>query len=70
MSKQSYYVVQTSSDIDIAKCGPLTFAEARRVFRELRKEIVEKGGGFVGRGRRFPRIIKVTVETKTVTANN
>ena len=62
--KSTYYTVQATERAPIEQGRALTLTEARRAYREL----VEAGRASVdGWGRRFPRIIKVTVETKTIT---
>ena len=75
MAKQTYYVVQTTPTLfvhntDIAvegfgieKAARLSITEARQFYRRF-KGFNEMVGDVP---RRFPRIIKVTVETKTIT---
>ena len=72
--KQTYYIVQVSETHYIHYSGELAFVDgygerhaarlphymARRVYSELRAAAKDDA-------RRFPRIIKVTVETKTIT---
>ena len=75
--KATYYIVQTSPSEFLGRsCGKLgreparaaedalrlTLPEARSVFRAACKTINITDGW----GRRFPRIIKVTTETKTI----
>ena len=64
MSKQTYYTVQATEREDMRQGRALTLTEARRAYRELVEAGRESVGGW---GRRFPRIIKITVETKTIT---
>lgn len=60
--KRTWYVVQTSPRVVVEQAQALTLTEARRAFRAARAAGVEVGGF----GRRFPRILKVTQETKTI----
>ena len=81
MSKQTYYIVQTTpimfvhdaaildgpaycECVGADKAAHLSLTEARRLWRE------ERMHGDANTPRRFPRIIKVTVETKTITTNH
>ena len=76
MGKQTYYIVQTWRDLYVRKdatgygvgygkdkAAHLSLAEAWRLYREY------KAKRDADTPRRFPRIIKVTVETKTITPN-
>lgn len=76
MGKQTYYVVQISPIMfvrrDLAgygfgygmeKAAHMTLAEAHRLYREHKEKRDEDTP------RRFPRIIKVTTEYKTITKN-
>lgn len=60
--RRTWYVVQTSPRVVVEQAPALTLTEARRAFREARAAGVEEDGF----GRRFPRIIKITIETKTI----
>lgn len=77
MSKQTYYIVQVWRDIFVRKdeagygvgygmdkAARLSLGEARRLYRKCADKRDEDTP------RRFPRIIKVTVETKTITNPN
>ena len=78
MAKQTYYVVQTTPTLFVhnmdsavegfgmEKAAHLSINEARQYYRRFKE--FNKAIGDVPR--RFPRIIKVTVETKTITHNN
>lgn len=73
MSKSTYYIVQTAASLYIRRdgndilgsgfgleqAGRLTMSEARRICREMRAYQKDTP-------HRFPRIIKVTIETKTI----
>lgn len=61
MSKSTYYVVQTSPRQSLTKIAQ--HATLGAAMREMRTAcaLSETGGA-----RRFPRIVKVTIETKTV----
>ena len=74
MDKQTYYIVQVWRDIFVRKdkagygigygmdkAAKLSLGEARQLYRKCAKERE------ANTPRRFPRIIKVTVETKTIT---
>ena len=60
--KRTWYVVQTSPRVVVEQAQALTLTEARRAFKAARDVGVEVDGF----GRRFPRIIKLTQETKTI----
>ena len=74
MSKQTYYIVQTGprgyarrspvsapADVpDMDKATRFPLSEAVRVFKEECRRVNDETP------RRFPRIVKVTVETKTI----
>ena len=60
--KRTWYVVQTSPRVVVEQEKPLTLTEARRAFKAARAAGVE----VVGFGHRFPRIIKITQEMKTI----
>jgi len=68
--KRTWYTVQQRAGADIATLPALTLADARRAFRKARAakaekiEAQEEGADVVGR--RFPRIIRITLETKTI----
>lgn len=68
--KRTWYAVQQRAGADIAALPALTLADARREFRKARAEKAEKievqGEGADVVGRRFPRIIRITLETKTI----
>jgi acyl-CoA reductase-like NAD-dependent aldehyde dehydrogenase len=72
--KRTWYTVQARAGADIATLPALTLAEARRAFREARAAKAERiaerievhGEGADAVGRRFPRIIRITLETKTI----
>ena len=78
MARQTYYMVQVSSVAFVRKdehvgygtgygterAAHMSLVEAQRVYRE------HKRLRNADTPRRFPRIIKVTVETKTITPNN
>lgn len=66
--KRTWYTVQQRAGADIATLPALTLAEARRAFRKARAEKAEKQeeGCADAIGRRFPRIIRITLETKTI----
>ena len=79
MSKQTHYIVQTRRNLfvqkdnevkcyvdgyGIDKAAHLSLSEARRLWRE------ERMHDDPNTPRRFPRILKVTVETKTITPNH
>lgn len=66
--KRTWYTVQQRAGADIATLPALTLADARRAFREARSAQAEnqEGGCAVNLGCRFPRIIKITLETKTI----
>lgn len=68
--KRTWYTVQQRAGVDIATLPALTLADARRAFRKARAEKAEKievqGGGADVVVRRFPRIIRITLETKTI----
>jgi hypothetical protein len=70
--KRTWYTVQQRAGADIATLPALTLADARRAFRKARAEKAEKievqGDGECADvvGRRFPRIIRITLETKTI----
>ena len=80
MSKSTYYIVQTACDMFIMRTNDgryvstyakdeatkFTFGEAQKVFKdecERARRLVEAG---YHAPRRFPRIVKVTIETKTI----
>lgn len=60
--KRTWYVVQMSPRVVVEQEKPLTLTEARRAWKAARTMGVEEDGF----GRRFPRIIKITQETKTI----
>ena len=62
--KYTYYIVQKSEHESIYddKQKRLSLSEARRVLRKLKETNHDDAWG-----RRFPRIIKVTTEYKTIT---
>ena len=75
MSKHTYYIVQTSPTLFAHECGTfggfcegrgakdaahLDIHEARRLYRSY------KATRAPDTPRRFPRVLKVTVETKTI----
>jgi hypothetical protein len=60
--KQTWYVVQTSPRVVVEQAQALMLTEARRAWKAARAAGVEKDGF----GRRFPRIIKITQESKTI----
>jgi len=60
--RRTWYVVQTSPRVVVEQAKPLTLTEARRAWKTARASGVEEDGF----GRRFPRIIKITQETKTI----
>ena len=68
--KRTWYTVQARAGVDIATLPALTLSDARRAFREARAAKAEKieveGEGADAIGRRFPRIIRITLETKTI----
>lgn len=67
--KRTWYAVQARAGVDIATLPALTLAEARRVFREARAARAKKqeeGSAGIDIARRFPRIIRITLETKTI----
>lgn len=77
MGTQTYYIVQVSRTMFVHrddfgngigygadKAAHLALAEAHRLYREHKAKRDEDTP------RRFPRIIKVTVQTKTITPNN
>lgn len=66
--KRTWYTVQQRAGADIATLPALSLADARRAFRKARAEKAEKQeeGSAVNLGRRFPRIIRITLETKTI----
>lgn len=76
MSKQTYYIVQVWHDIfvtrndngysigyNLDKAAKLSLGEARWLYRQCADKRDEDTP------RRFPRIVKVTVEAKTITPN-
>ena len=76
MSKQTYYIVQATpthyvhEGINVGygmdDAAQLTIGEARRILNILAARAQELGMS----ARRFPRIIKITVEAKTITAKH
>lgn len=61
MKKTTHYLVQPSKTDDIKWLKPLTLSKARRFYNKLRELNSPEVGG------KFPRIIKVTTEYKTIT---
>lgn len=61
MKKKIHYLVQMSKTDDIKWLKPLTLSKAWRYYHKLRKLDSSEVGG------KFPRIIKVTTEYKTIT---
>jgi hemerythrin superfamily protein len=61
MKKTTHYLVQTSKTDDIKWLKPLTLSKARKLYNKLREHNSSEVGG------KFPRIIKVTTEYKTIT---
>ena len=72
--KTAYYIVQVTARLFAARdvsgvclamgmenAARLTLPEARRVLRDVRQDYGDNGP------RRFPRIVKVTIETTTIT---
>ena len=76
MSKQTYYIVQATpthyvhDGINLGygmdDAAQLPIGEVRRIYHVLAARAQELGMS----ARRFPRIIKVTVEAKTITTNH
>lgn len=78
MSRRTHYLVQTAPTLFAHDGGPLGFVEgvgtadaaqlsiheAGRVYREFRAAVHKDGP------RRYPRILKITIETRTITAPN
>ena len=60
--RRTWYVVQTSPRVVLEQAQALTLTEARRAWKAACAAGVEVDGF----GRRFPRIIKITQETKTI----
>ena len=77
MSRRTHYLVQTAPTLFVHKddalgfvegfgaadAAQLSIAEARRLYREFRAAIPDGDGPH-----RFPRILKVTIEMRTITA--
>lgn len=61
MKKTTHYLVQPSKDAKIEWLKPLTLSKAWGFYRKLREHNTSEVGG------KFPRIIKVTTEYKTIT---
>ena len=61
MKKTTHYLIQMSKTDDIKWLKPLTLSKARRFYNKLRALNLSELGG------KFPRIIKVTTEYKTIT---
>lgn len=61
MKKTTHYLVQVSKTDDIKWLKPLTLSKAWKFYKKLRELNSPEGGG------KFPRIIKVTTEYKTIT---
>ncbi len=74
MSKTTYYIVQATTRLFAARdnlgvslamgmenAARLTLPEARRALRDVRQDYGDNGP------RRFPRIVKATIETTTIT---
>ena len=81
MSKSTYYIVQTGPECYVVEYGDgltgfgpadkaahLSLSLARRACREVKRgvELRAMQTGDYSFARRFPRIVKVTVETKTI----
>ena len=81
MDKQTYYIVQTWRDLfihkderlgyverfGIEKAAHLSLPEARRLYRKNKTVFAARFASMQTAPRRFPRILKVTIETKTIT---
>ena len=77
MSRRTHYIVQTAPTLFVHDGGALGFvegfgaadaaqlsiAEARRLYREFRAAAPDGDGP-----RKFPRILKITTEMRTITA--
>ena len=75
MSKQTYYVVQLSSAFyaqgdsvsgfaagyGVDKAARLCYGKAKRIYRDFKAKATPDTP------RRFPRVVRVTIETKTIT---
>jgi hypothetical protein len=61
MKKKIHYLVQPSKTDDIKWLKPLTLSKAWKFYNKLRESNSPEVGG------KFPRIIKVTTEYKTIT---
>ena len=61
MKKKIHYLVQMSKTDDIKWLKPLTLSKAWRCYHKFRELDSSEVGG------KFPRIIKVTTEYKTIT---